>query len=108
LGLGGGEEEGLAGLGEVGEEGGEGAGEAHVEDTVGFVEDLGGMSLWEVRGRDEGDSPRIWRLSAANPTVWSMCCSNRPGVATRMFIRDRRSLSSLRFFPPITNPAEKE
>ena len=40
LGLGGREEEGLAGFGEVEEEGGESAGEAHVEDTVGFIKDL--------------------------------------------------------------------
>jgi hypothetical protein len=36
-----------------------------------------------------------------------MCWSRRPGVATRMFILERRSRSSFRFFPPMTIPAEK-
>ena len=51
-------------------------------------------------------APSIWRLSVSNPTVWSMCWSKRPGVATRMFIRDNLSLSTFRSFPPITRPAE--
>lgn len=54
------------------------------------------------------DSLRSWRLSHSNPIVWSMCWSSRPGVAMRMFILVSLSISSLRFFPPITSPAENE
>jgi hypothetical protein len=38
LSLGGGEEKGLTGFGEMGEDSVEGSGETHVEDSVGFVE----------------------------------------------------------------------
>lgn len=37
-----------------------------------------------------------------------MCCNNRPGVATSIFIREIRSFSTLKSLPPITRPAENE
>lgn len=51
LGLGGGEEEGLAGTGQVGNDGIEGGGETHVENSVGFVEDCEGHVSYVLRKR---------------------------------------------------------
>ena len=51
-------------------------------------------------------STKNFKLSQLKLTVSSKCCNNRPGVATRMFIWSRWSLSCLMFFPPMINPNE--
>lgn len=69
------------------------------------TEGTGALSL--IRDHYFSHLPRTWRLSDSKPTVWSMCCKSRPGVATSMFILESRSRSSFKLLPPITNPAEK-
>ena len=59
------------------------------------------------RIRSASSSTRTCRFEVSNPSVWSMCCKRRPGVATRMFMRDKRSFSCLTSLPPMTSPAEK-
>mmetsp|Transcript_19945 Transcript_19945/g.50598 ORF Transcript_19945/g.50598 Transcript_19945/m.50598 type:complete len:220 (+) Transcript_19945:463-1122(+) len=59
------------------------------------------------RMRSASSSTSTLRLDASKPGVSSMCCSRRPGVATRMFIRVMDAASSRTFLPPMSSPADR-
>mmetsp|Transcript_36350 Transcript_36350/g.89553 ORF Transcript_36350/g.89553 Transcript_36350/m.89553 type:complete len:224 (-) Transcript_36350:435-1106(-) len=60
------------------------------------------------RMRSASSSTRIFMHTQSNMGVSSMCCSRRPGVHTRMFMRFTVSFSSLTFLPPMSSPALNE
>lgn len=97
------EEERLAGLGQVRNDGVDRGGEAHVEDPICLVEHCRLVSASKATSTH---APSTWSWSHSKPIVWSICCSSRPGVATRMFMRSMRPCSSFKLLPPITSPAE--